>query len=91
MRDDLYHTVFDYLCLHMSVCGRLSSTAMTTFTTVSSCFITPQWKVLRSSNLCHSAPFEMLFHMVSFFDEVKFFRFWPKTMDYNKAFLPKSR
>ena len=29
--------------------------------------------------------------MVSFFAEVKFFRFWPKTMDYNKAFLPKSR
>ena len=24
--------------------------------------------------------------MVSFFAEVKFFRFWPKTMDYNKAF-----
>ena len=22
--------------------------------------------------------------MVSFFAEVKFFRFWPKTMDYNK-------
>ena len=22
-------------------------------------------------------------------DEVKFFRFWPKTMDYNKAFWPK--
>ena len=29
--------------------------------------------------------------MVSFFAEVKFFRFWPKTMDYNKAFLPKFR
>ena len=29
--------------------------------------------------------------MVSFFAEVKIFRFWPKTMDYNKAFLPKSR
>ena len=25
--------------------------------------------------------------MVSFIAEVKFFRFWPKTMDYNKAFL----
>ena len=24
--------------------------------------------------------------MVSFFAEVKIFRFWPKTMDYNKAF-----
>ena len=24
--------------------------------------------------------------MVSFLDKVKFFRFWPKTMDYNKAF-----
>ena len=29
--------------------------------------------------------------MVSFFAEFKFFRFWPKTMDYNKAFLPKLR
>ena len=29
--------------------------------------------------------------MESFFVEVKFFRFWLKTMDYNKAFLPKSR
>ena len=29
--------------------------------------------------------------MVSFLAKVKFFRFWPKTMDYNKAFLPKSR
>ena len=29
--------------------------------------------------------------MVSFFAKVKIFRFWLKTMDYNKAFLPKSR
>ena len=29
--------------------------------------------------------------MVSFFAEVKILRFWPKTMDYNKAFWPKSR
>ena len=29
--------------------------------------------------------------MVSFLAKVKLFRFWPKTMDYNKAFLPKSR
>ena len=29
--------------------------------------------------------------MVSFYANVKIFRFWPKTMDYNKAFLPKSR
>ena len=27
--------------------------------------------------------------MVSFFAEVKIFRFWPKTMDYNKAFCSK--
>ena len=33
----------------------------------------------------------MLFQLVSFFAKVKFFRFWPKTMDYNKAFWPKSR
>ena len=25
--------------------------------------------------------------MVSFLAEVKIFRFWPKTMDYNKAFF----
>ena len=53
--------------------------------------ITPHWKVLRISNLRHSVPLEMPFHMVSFFAEVKIFRFWPKTMDYNKAFLPISR
>ena len=29
--------------------------------------------------------------MASFWAKVKIFRFWPKTMDYNKAFLPKSR
>ena len=29
--------------------------------------------------------------MVSFLAEVKFFSFWTKTMDYNKAFWPKSR
>ena len=39
----------------------------------------------------HHAPLEMAFHMVSFLAKVKIFRFWPKTMDYNKAFLPKSR
>ena len=32
--------------------------------------------------LCHSTPFEMPILMVSFFAEVRFFRFWPKTMDY---------
>ena len=26
--------------------------------------------------------------MVFFLAEIKIFRFWPKTMDYNKAFLP---
>ena len=29
--------------------------------------------------------------MVSFFVKIKIFRFWPKTMDYNKAFWPKLR
>ena len=29
--------------------------------------------------------------MVSFLDKIKILRFWPKTMDYNKAFLQKSR
>ena len=38
---------------------------------------------LRFVSFC---PLEMPFHMVPFFAEVKIFRFWPKTMDYNKAF-----
>ena len=29
--------------------------------------------------------------MVSFLAEVQIYSFWPKTMDYNKAFRPKSR
>ena len=47
---------------------------------------TPNWKVLLSRNLHYSAPLEMLFPLVSFFDAVKIFRFWPKTMDYSQAF-----
>ena len=39
----------------------------------------------------NSVPLEMPFHMVSFLAEVKLFSFWPKTMDYNKAFRPKLR
>ena len=39
-----------------------------------------------SDGLHHSAPLEIPFLMKSFFAEVKIFRFWPKTMDYNKAF-----
>ena len=35
---------------------------------------------------CHSVPLEMCYCLVLFFAEVKIFRFWPKTMDYNKAF-----
>ena len=66
--------------------------AVTSFThCYLSALITPHWKVLRSLNLYHSVPLEMPFHMVSFLAKVKFFRFRPKTMDYNKAFLPKSR
>ena len=34
----------------------------------------------------HSTLLEVLFPMISFFARVKIFRFWPKTMDYNKAF-----
>ena len=61
--------------------------AVTSFThCYLSALITPHWKVLRSRNLRHSAPLEMLFPMVSLFAKVKIFRFWPKTMDYNKAF-----
>ena len=53
--------------------------------------ITPPWKVLRSLNLRHSTPLEMLFHMVSFLAEVKIFNFWPETMDYSQAFWLKLR
>ena len=66
---------------------------VTTFTTrVSqnlSVPITTDWKELRRSNLHHSAPLEMPFPVISFFAEIgsiKVFRFWLKTMDYNKAF-----
>ena len=34
----------------------------------------------------HSAPLEMPFPMVAFFNTVKIFRFWPKTMDYSPWF-----
>ena len=37
-------------------------------------------------NFAPFCPLEMLFNMVSFFPEVNIFIFWPKTMDYNKAF-----
>ena len=58
--------------------------AVTSFThCYLSALITPHWKVLWSSNLRHSAPFEMLFPLVSLSAKVKFFRFWPKTMDYS--------
>ena len=39
--------------------------------------------------LCHSAPLEMLFPMVSFFSKVKISRLWSKTMDYSQAFCLK--
>ena len=35
--------------------------------------------------------FRCPFRWNPFFVKVKIFRFWPKTMDYNKAFWPKSR
>ena len=37
-------------------------------------------------NLCHSVPLEIGFCMISFFAEVKIFRFRPKTMDYSPWF-----
>ena len=36
--------------------------------------------------IAHSALLEMLFTLVSFLAKVKFFSFWPKTMDYSQAF-----
>ena len=35
------------------------------------------------------APLQMYFSLVSFLANVKIFRFWPKTMDYSKAFWSK--
>ena len=32
------------------------------------------------------APLEIPFHMLFFFAGIKFFRFWPKTMDYSPWF-----
>ena len=32
---------------------------------------------------------EMYFNVISFLAKVKPFSFWPKTMDYSEAFLPK--
>ena len=40
---------------------------------------------IRSSNLCRSGSLEMIFPLASLVGEIMF-RFWPKTMDYNKAF-----
>ena len=43
----------------------------------------------RSSNVYFldiSVPLEMCYCLVLFFAAVKIFQFWPKTMDYNKAF-----
>ena len=40
---------------------------------------------------CQTARLVMFYCLESFLAKVKIFRFWPKTMDYNKAFLPKSR
>ena len=37
------------------------------------------------------APLEILFHLISVLAKVKFFRFWPKIMDYSQAFCPKLR
>ena len=62
--------------------------AVTSFThCYLSALITPHWKVLWSSNLRYSAPFEMLFPLVSLSAKVKIFRFWPKTMDYSPWFF----
>ena len=36
--------------------------------------------------MCHSAPLEMLFPLVSLLAKVKIFRFRPKTMDYSPWF-----
>ena len=35
---------------------------------------------------CQTARLEVCYCLESFFAKVKIFRFWPKTMDYNKAF-----
>ena len=40
---------------------------------------------------CQTARLEVCYSLESFFAKVKIFIFWAKTMDYNKAFLPKLR
>ena len=52
-------------------------------------FLLKSGRCYEAEILCQSAPLQMPFPMVSFFAEVKIFRFWPKTMNYNKAFWPK--
>ena len=39
----------------------------------------------------HTAHLVVFYCLESCFAKVKIFRFWPKTMDYNKAFFPKPR
>ena len=42
--------------------------------------------------LCHCAPLEICYCMVSFFfAKLKIFSFWPKTMDYSRGFWSKLR
>ena len=42
-----------------------------------------------ATKLKHSVPLEMCYCMVLLFAKVTIFRFWPKSLDYNKAFWPK--
>ena len=36
---------------------------------------------------CQTARLDVCYHLEYFFAEVKIFRFWPKTMDYNPGFF----
>ena len=36
---------------------------------------------------CQTARLDVCYHLEYFFPEVKIFRFWPKTMDYNPGFF----
>ena len=50
------------------------------------CAVAESVRLMAAHSTVHSAPLEMLYCLVLFFTEVKIFRFWQKTMDYNKAF-----
>ena len=56
------------VCVCEGVCVCVSMVSMSFVCTNS--LVTPHWKVLRCSNLLHSAPLQMLLPMASLFEEI---------------------